>query len=116
MLSGRILTRSLIETQTVNTTGFAFDFHVVLTVAIFKPKVHTQVWHQGAAEPEGVWDLLEFISKDQSSKNRTWKSQGFIRLSVARLSLKTQEASCSSSDASLSIVQCSLYFRRARPL
>lgn len=25
------------QTQTVNTTGFAFDFHVVLAVAIFRP-------------------------------------------------------------------------------
>lgn len=29
--------KELDETQTVNTMGFAFDFHVVLAVAIFSP-------------------------------------------------------------------------------
>lgn len=58
------------ETQTVNTTGFAFDFQVVLAIAIFRPTGTNTGAASGAAEPEGVQGLLEVISKDHSSTNR----------------------------------------------
>lgn len=80
------------------------------------PQVHTQVLHQGAADPEGGQGLLEHISKDHSAINRTWKFQG-MWLPVAMLSRwKIPESSSLSSNASRSVVQCSLYLGSTRPL
>jgi hypothetical protein len=57
--------------QTVSTTQCSLDFHIVWVVAILNTQIRTQVLHQGAAETEGFRGLLECISEDHSSINKT---------------------------------------------